>query len=192
MELTRIWEVILGRKWVVIQSMIVIGFVSFLVSLFMKDSYPASAKILLMRAEKSVIDIGSVGSQLASIIQTSADVNVNRVLASSGPYIDQMVNRLQLRDDEGNLIQPYEPELSPFKAQFFPTPYITVTQLRDADILVVKANSPDPEEAMLMSNTLAGVTAACRISEEGTDHRSQDGNQVGFGKIDGTTEAERR
>ncbi|MBW2109764.1 MAG: hypothetical protein JRI36_14045, partial [Deltaproteobacteria bacterium] len=160
MELTAIWNTILRRKWILIQAMFVVGLAAFAMTYFSVPMYDAAAKILLMKAKKGVIDIGSVGSQLASIIETSTDVDVNKVIASSREYVDKMVFRLQLRDEDGNLINASRPEaeaMSRWKAKFSPIPYISVTQYRDTDILVIHGNSPDPEEAAMMANTLAGI-----------------------------------
>ena len=157
MELARIWEIILRKRLLIIQAALVAGLVAFIASYAAVPSYDAYCKILLLQAKKGVIDIGAVGSQLASMIKTSADVDVNRVVAASRPYVDRMVYRLQLRDDDGNLIRADQPEVTTIKARFFPQASINVTQYRDTDILQIKGTSTDAEEAMMMANTLAEI-----------------------------------
>ena len=157
MELTWIWNVLLRRKWIVIQSMVLVGVVAMIGSYMIRPMYEASSKILLMQAKKGVIDVGSVGAQLASIIKTSADVDVNRVMAASRPYIDRMAFRLQLRDYNGNLIKAGRPVEATFGEKLSGVPSINVTQYRDTDILQIKAFSPDTGEAAMMANTLAEI-----------------------------------
>jgi capsular exopolysaccharide synthesis family protein len=159
MDLTWIWQIVRTKRLVIIQGMLVVGLAAFLGSWLITPAYETSCKILLMSAQRGVIDVGVVGKQLASIIRTSTDVDVNKVLADSKPYVDQMVYRLQLRDDEGNLIKARAGEAigATIRDRLFPKRSINVTQYRDTDILQIKAASPDPEEARMMSNTLAEI-----------------------------------
>jgi succinoglycan biosynthesis transport protein ExoP len=157
MELARIWDIILRRRSLIIQAALVAGLAAFIASYIAVPSYDGYSKILLLQAKKGVIDIGAVGSELASMIKTSADVDVNKVMAASRPYVDRVVYRLQLRDDEGNLIRADQPEVETIKTRFFPQASVNVTQYRDTDILQIRGTSTDAEEAMMMANTLAEI-----------------------------------
>ena len=162
MELTKIWEVIRRRKWIILQALIVVTLVAVVGSYLITPSYQASSKMLIKKAKKSAVDIGSIGlSGLSSIITASADVDVNKVLAASRPYIDEMVFKLQLRDEEGNLIKADNLTqggiVYTMKGRIFPKPFIAISQYQGTDILQIKATSPDAQEAMMMANTLAQI-----------------------------------
>jgi len=152
------------------QAALVVAFVAVMVSYFTKPVYHATAKILIMRAMKGAIEIGDVRlSRLFPIIKTSSDIDVNKVLASSKPYLDEMVYKLQLRGRGGNLIGGgvlAEGEgAAGLLARFSPIPTINVTQFRETDILQMKASSPDSEEAMMMANTLADIMVRANQSQ---------------------------
>jgi capsular exopolysaccharide synthesis family protein len=81
-------------------------------------------------------------------------VDVNRVLAVSRPYIEKMIFKLQLRDEEGNSIKADDltkPGIISRK------PSVGISQYQEADILQIGARSPDPEEAKMMANTLGEI-----------------------------------
>ena len=163
MDLTEIWEVIRRRKWIILQALIVVTLVAIIGSHLITASYEASSKILVMKAKKGPgFDLGSIGlSSLSSIITTSTDLNVNKVLATSRPYMEKMVLRLQLRDEQGRLIDPDKltqgGPVSTIKGRIFPEPRIRISQYEGTDILQIKAVSSNPDEAMMMANTLAQI-----------------------------------
>jgi capsular exopolysaccharide synthesis family protein len=176
MELTKLWEVIRRRHWLIIQAVLIVGIATLIATYTITPTYLASSKVLLMQAKKGVIDIGSVGSQLASIIKTSADVDVNKVLASSRPYVDEMVFRLQLRDKGGNLIKAEKLTTEGvgvgFKERFSPEPSVNVGQFRDTDILAIRATSTDAQEAVMMANTLAEIMVEQNETQMRAEFRS--------------------
>lgn len=174
MELTRIWEVIRRRKWVITQALMVVTLVSLVGSYLITPSYQASSKILIMKAKKAGIDLGSIGLPgLSSVITTSSDVDVNKVLAASRPYVDRMVFRLQLRDEAGNPIKADNLTqaglVSTIKRRVFPKPSISISQHERTDILEIRAISTNPQEAMMMADTLAETM----VDENQTQMRSE-------------------
>jgi len=162
MELTKIWEIIQRRKWIIIQAIFIISLVALIGSHFISSSYETSSKIMIKSASKTKLDEGNIGlSSISSIITASTGVDVNKILAVSKPITDKMINKLQLRDLEGNLIAPLTLTqtgmVSNLKRKIFPQPHISISQYQMTDILQIIAGSPEPEEAMMMANTLAEI-----------------------------------
>jgi capsular exopolysaccharide synthesis family protein len=170
MELTRIWEVIRRRRWIILQALIIITLIAFGGSYLVTPAYQASSKIMIKQPKKSGIDMGrlfqskniNIGlSGLSTIITTSPDVDVNKVLATSRPMINMMASNLQLRDTGGNPITADKLTQTGMvyrmKTRIIPQPNIAITQYQDTDILEIVATSPDPEEAMMMANTLSEI-----------------------------------
>jgi capsular exopolysaccharide synthesis family protein len=163
MELTRILEVIRRRKWIILQAVIVVTLVVVAGSYLIKPSYEASSKVLVMPFKKGAgLELGKVGlPSLTSIITTSTDLSVNKVLAVSRPYMEKLLTRLQLRDRQGRLISPdkltqTEPVFS-IKGKLFPQPSIGIREKEETNLLNIRAVSSNPEEAMMMANTLAQI-----------------------------------
>ena len=163
MELTRMWDIIRRRKWIILQALVVVTVMAVLGSYLMTPSYESASKILIVKAKRGAgFDLASVGlSSLSSIITTSSDLNVNKVLATSRPYLENMVTRLQLRDGQGNLITSEKltqtGPVSTIKGAILPEPRIRISQYEGTDILQITGVSPSPEETMMMANTLAGI-----------------------------------
>jgi capsular exopolysaccharide synthesis family protein len=170
MELTRIWEIIHRRRWIIVQALIIITLIAYGGSYLVTPSYQASSKIMVKQPKMAGIDKGrlfqskniNIGlSGLSTIITTSPDVDVNKVLATSRPMINMMASRLQLRDTGGNPIKAdtlvQTGMVYRIKTRIMPQPNIAITQYQDTDILEIVATSPDPEEAMMMANTLSEI-----------------------------------
>jgi len=163
MELTKIWEVIRRRKWIILQTLMIVTVVAVTGSYLTKPSYEASSKVLFMPFKKGAgLEFGKIGlPSLTSIITTSTDLSVNKVLAVSRPYIQKMVLRLQLRDRQGQLID--SDKLTQAAAGFsikdmiFPLPRIGIREKEETSILNIRAVSSSPDEAMMMANTLAEI-----------------------------------
>lgn len=163
MELTEIWKIIQRRKRVILQTLIAVTIVAVAGSYLIKPSYEASSKVLFMPFKKGAgLEFGKIGlPSLSSIITTSTDLSVNKVLAISRPFIENMVLRLQLRDREGQLMAPDKLTQAStgfdVKGMIFPQPSIGIREKEETNILNIRAVSSSPEEAMMMANTLAEI-----------------------------------
>jgi tyrosine-protein kinase Etk/Wzc len=163
MELTKIWEVIRRRKWIILQTLTVVTVVAVTGSYLTTPSYEASSKVLFMPFKKGAgLEFGKIGlPSLTSIITASTDLSVNKVLAVSRPYMEKMVLRLQLRDRQGRLMDPDKLTQSSagfnLKGMIFPQPRIGIRQKEETSILNIRAVSSSPDEAMMMANTLAEI-----------------------------------
>ena len=159
MAFPMIGVVIRRRKWIILRALSVVTLVTLAGSYLMIPSYQASAKILIMKAKPGVPDLDSVAlSQLSSMIKASPDVDVNKVLASSRPYINKMVLKLQLRDEKGHLVTA--DSLTQSRAMgrwFFAEPSLSISRQEETDILEIKTTSGDADEVMMMANTLADI-----------------------------------
>ncbi len=177
MELTKIWEVIRRRKWTILQALIVVTLVTVTGSYLIKPSYEASSKVLVMPFKKGAgLELGKIGlPSLTSIITTSTDLTVNKALAVSRPYMEKLVSRLQLRDRKGQLISTdkliqSEPVFS-IKEMIFPQPRIGIREKEETNLLNVRAVSSNPEEAMMMANTLAQIMVGENLEHVRAEYR---------------------
>ncbi len=163
MELSRLWEIIQRRKWIVLQALVITTLVAVIGVHLTPPTYDTSCKILFMPPKKSASFAPGIGlkSKLSSFITTTSDLSVNRLLGTTRPYLQKLVLRLQLRDADGNLSVPdslADPGAIPgIKEKLFPKKRIRIRQNEDTNILNIKATSPDPEEAMMMANTLGDI-----------------------------------
>lgn len=162
MALSGTWEVIRRRKRVILQSWIGVTIVAVMGSCLVTPAYQASSKILVMKAKKDAVDTSGDGlSGRFSVYSAVADVDHAKVLALSGPYNERVVSRLQLRDKKGRLIRAHDLSqarvVDKIKRWVFPRPSISIAKYEQTDVLQIETSSPDPEEAMMMANTLAEI-----------------------------------
>jgi capsular exopolysaccharide synthesis family protein len=163
MELTRIWEVVQRRKWVIIQAVIVVTLVAVIGSHLIAPSYQCKSKVVIKQAKKGAVDIGAMGlpGLTSMIVRTSADVSINRVLATSRPYMDEMIRALQIRDSQGRLLTADELTggglALAVKGIISPRPTMAIAQFEATEILELRASSGNPKEAMMMANSLADM-----------------------------------
>jgi len=165
MELRYVWEAIRRRKWIIIQCVLVVALGVFLGSYFITPSYQSSAKILMKKAKKGAEaggrELTGLPGLSSMIIRTHADVDVNKVLATSRPYMEEMITKLQIRDKNGDLYRAYELTktglATTIKRRIFPEPVIRISKFEFTDILELTALSTDAREAMMMATTLAQI-----------------------------------
>jgi capsular exopolysaccharide synthesis family protein len=161
MELTRIWEVVRRRKWIIIQALIVVTLVALIGSHLIAPSYHCKSKVVIKQAKKGAVDIGAMGlpGLTSMIVRTSADVSINRVLATSRPYMDEMIRGLQIRNRQGRLLTADELTVGGLafavKGIISPRPRMTIAQFEATEILELRASSGNPKEAVMMANALA-------------------------------------
>ena len=148
MELSRLWEIIQRRKWIVLQALVITTLVAVIGIHLTTPTYDTSCKILFMPPKKSASFAPGIGlkSKLSSFITTTSDLSVNRLLGTTRPYLQKLVLRLQLRDADGNLSVPdslADPGAIPgIKEKLFPKKRIRIRQNEDTNILNIKATSP--------------------------------------------------
>lgn len=178
MEPIKSWEVVKKRKWIIIQAVAVVGLIALIGSWLIAPTYQSVSKIMIKKAKKGAVDIGAMGlpGLTSMIIRTSADVSVNRVLATSRPYINEMISNLQIRNHEGDLLKAGDltqgKGVVSIGAMLSPRPAIRIAQFEATEILEIRASSGNPHEAMMMANTLARMMVDQNQKQTRAEYRS--------------------
>jgi succinoglycan biosynthesis transport protein ExoP len=160
MRLMRILGIVVRRKRIIGQTLLLVILVVVAGSYLATPTYKSSSKILITKTEKRHVAAES-GRPRSEVLVTSHDIDVNKVLAVSRPYIDEMVCKLQLRDGQGNLMKACQMTrdgiFTAIKERLFPEPRIGISRYQATDVLEITATSLEAEQAMLMANTLAEI-----------------------------------
>lgn len=124
--------------------------------------YEASSTILVKADEQGANHM--LGAELSAVTHGNRgldDVDVTRVLATSKPYVDEMVSALQLRDSKGDLIAANGLTdvgiMSTIARKLSAKPGLYVVPHKETGMLEILTESSDPDEAMMMSNALAEI-----------------------------------
>ena len=161
MELIRLWTTLKRRKWVVVQAFIFFTVASLVATRFLPKTYQATAKVMIEQSDAAASLLSEVG--LEELVTTlgatgsSNEVSNKIALATITENLDEVVWRLQLRDDDGYLIKSQTLLKKGLFYSIQPTPLFTISQYQNTDILLIKANAPYPEQAQMMADALAEV-----------------------------------
>jgi capsular exopolysaccharide synthesis family protein len=177
LDLKNILGILRRRKWLAIQACLVVALTATIGTFLLTPTYTVYAKIYMKKAENPAAggDVPGV-TELVSLVPPSSAVTVGQNLASSRPIIEQMVTRLQLRNDVGELRRPDEVLTSGLLYALFPKPLIEVSVIPSTEIFQIAATSTDPQETTMMANTVAEL-----IVEQGRrDTQEQYGSAMAF------------
>jgi len=175
MELRQIWEIILNRKWIIIQAFLVIFFFALGISYLMAPVYEGSAKIFIKGSETASSLLSGIGLRDFSPLmgQEETDVEGHMELIKVKPILEKIIYKLQLRNNEGSLMKPDRLLKSGLiMSKIRPRPYVELEQLQGVNIIEIKANSTDPDEASMIANTLADVYITENLKDRRQEYKS--------------------
>jgi capsular exopolysaccharide synthesis family protein len=183
MELRNILEIFWRRKWIIVNVFTAIFLIIFVGTLVITPWYDATSKVLLKKSSSVNSVLVSLGFQSASggdVAFTETDRADYLALSTVRPIIDRVIVELDVRRERirGRIIRlmPFlKPILiamgvkivptetmtaevlleSSILSNIFPRPNLSVEQYEETDILEIEAKSPDPEQAMKISNAVA-------------------------------------
>ena len=160
MEPRKIWEIIRRRKWIIIQSVLVISLTAIIGSFLATPVYETSAKVLIESDSMSTssllsgIGLKAVSSMMGMSSETEVYTYIE--LATLDPIIERVISMLQLRTRDGTLMTSDELRKPGFiLSALFPAPHVMVDEVEDTDLIQVCAISPDPEQAAMIANAVA-------------------------------------
>lgn len=159
MEIKKILEILLKRKWVAIQAFLVIVLVAVAVTFLMKPVYEASSNLLVQEPGSGSSALSELGlSQFESyLFPRSDETETYLALMRASDVLETVITSLQLRDDAGELLTPQKLVTAGPLAMVFPRPILSVKRLGSTRMVSIVASSTSPEEAAAMANATAEV-----------------------------------
>ncbi len=183
MEFLKIWEILSRRKWIFISAFL--GFFGIIVigTLLINPTYKARAKLIIETSDtisSLLSSLGTRGVKVGGVIpsrtSTSDDYKTDIALAKIRPLLEKLISSLNLKDRKGKALKPDKLAdtgmVSKFKYKVFPQPHLEVGQYKDADMLEIVSYSPDPSEAVTMSNKLATLYIEDRLERTREEYKA--------------------
>jgi len=157
MEFLRITEILLRRKWCVLAVFFLFVFIFTALAFLIPVSYQTSAKLFIqsssafssLMSELDMPENNTTGSSDEDLFETKT------ALAQIRPLLDELISNLQLKDRDGEPMEPDDLIKSGLSTKIFLRPSVTVEQNDDAAILEISATSSDPAQSAAISNKLA-------------------------------------
>jgi capsular exopolysaccharide synthesis family protein len=183
MEIRNILEIFWRRRWMIINVFTAIFLIILIGTLIITPWYDATSKVLLRKSSSVSAVLNSLGFQSGSGADAAfseTDRTDYLALSTVRPIIDKVIAELDVKRERirGKIIRvmPFlKPILiavgvkivstetmtaevlleSSILSNIFPRPHLSVEQYEETDIFEIEAKSPDPEQAMKISNAVA-------------------------------------
>jgi succinoglycan biosynthesis transport protein ExoP len=184
MELKHIIEILVRRKWIVINTFAAIFLTIALGSLLIRPWYDSKAMVFLQKSGAASTLLSSLGLQSGVTVPSSysdTDRSDYLELAKVYPVADKVINELHLSrektsaiflrkipfmkpvaralgmDVEKTIVIPKAEDLvkRSLISYIFPRPYVNVDQYESTDIIYFEAVATDPEQSSAMANAMA-------------------------------------
>jgi len=173
MEFLRLWEIIIRRRWTVVITFCALFFVIAVMTAVVRPSYKAEAKLLVGMTDTLSSIMTNMGFRVVTNEPISEGYETDIALAEITPLLNELISALDLHDRYGDVIKPKKlVDSSLVVNKLLPQPYLDVDQYEDADMLKIKAYSPDPVLAAGISNALAELYIKDRIKRTREDFES--------------------
>lgn len=159
MELLKLYNAILRRRWALIESVVFFTIAAAVAALALPKTYQATAKVMVSSSDTTSALLSGLGlSELAlGLSGASEDIANHIALATSRPVLEEVVWRLQLRDSDGDLLVADKLLIPGLDGELLSAPFVEVKQQQGTDLILVTANADSAELAQLMADTLARV-----------------------------------
>jgi succinoglycan biosynthesis transport protein ExoP len=172
-ELKRVLQILLRRKWIAIQAFLVIFLTAVVGTFLLKPIYETTAKLWFKPPTVTPSLLASIGmKEIGAFVPsgpTEVDIGSKLILTQVYPLLEKVIYRLQVRDDDGNLLTPDKLIKSSLLYMIFPAPFISVVQDTNSNTITITARSTDVDQATFLSNTLAEVY----IEDSETDRKKE-------------------
>lgn len=162
MDLLQIWQILLRRRWIVIQAFLVVFLTVAVATFMMKPLYTTSATLYYKQMDSLASAFSSLLSDMGlesfkTVLTSGDEVNDKIVLAQTAPILEETIKRLQLRDDEGNLLTSTKLLKPGITSLVLPLSKVVVESVEDTNTFKVTAYANNPLTAQYIANTLADV-----------------------------------
>ncbi|MCB9797703.1 MAG: polysaccharide biosynthesis tyrosine autokinase [Alphaproteobacteria bacterium] len=162
MELLSLIRALGRRRWLLVQSVVFFTVLGLVSAILLPKNYQASARVMVSSSDASSAVLSELGLQeLALGMSGESEEIANHIaLATSRPVLTELIRRLQLRDDEGELLEPEKVLVPGLTGGLFAEPVIEVKQQQGTDLVYFTATSNDPEQSRVMADALAEIYIA--------------------------------
>lgn len=177
MELKILWGIISRRKWIMLQTFLLIS-LTVIVGTSQLPLVYESKTVLLFETQSSIAEsfllsnIGMIDNP-GSISKPSVNsIETNVEIATSDLILNKVISNLQLSNNKGQLLEPDEILGTSIIAKFDPPPSIKVEAVTDTDLFEIVVRSTDPEEAAMIANTVADACIQNNLKQKKQEYKN--------------------
>ncbi|MFH1861759.1 MAG: polysaccharide biosynthesis tyrosine autokinase, partial [bacterium] len=167
MEIKRVWDILVRRKWIIIQGFIVVFGIITIATLLKPKTYYSESMMVIEGVGTQEALLRSMGLEevsemlfSANMSQSSTMIELESAKMTSKPILDKVAQKLDLREPDGSIVQGPSLTLAQGVFTWGALRGIKVKSSRKAAIIIIQGYSPNPQEAIDLSNTLTEVYLA--------------------------------
>ena len=174
MELKLFLEIISRRKRVILAAFVLVAGTAWVGSALLPDFFEATAKFTIRNGSdfSQLARTGGQGANIAGagggVSSSENDLPTRVIAATTEPILKAVMQKLQLRDHTGNF---WPPARLKQLAMLSGRPSLRVQRVSGTELLRVRARSRDPDEAVMIVNTLAEVYTDQNRQERKEEYR---------------------
>jgi capsular exopolysaccharide synthesis family protein len=164
MEFTFLWAILKRRRWLIVQCVVIVTFLSYLFSVLREPMYTANATILLEDIATQTSLLRAIGLEEISSLLPSASVGGGREALSveilkirSKGVIEEVIKRMNLKDKHGHLIPIGTLRTPPSILRWNPQYGLKIQQVSRTNALQITCYSPKRDEVAAIVDTLIAV-----------------------------------
>lgn len=158
MELLTLYTALLRRKWIIVQAVLLFTIGAVVLSVVLPKNFRTSSRVLVSTSDTTLSILNELGlGEISAGLSNTDDITNKISLATTRPVLDEVIWRLQLRDDDGRLFTAEELLVPGTFGELEAKPNIAVAQQQGTDLLVFEGKANDPELARLIADTTVEV-----------------------------------
>jgi polysaccharide biosynthesis transport protein len=157
MEILRLYQALLRRKWIVVESVVFFLLAAAAATFLLPKQYVAQSKVIVQSSDTTSSILSDLGlEEVALDMANGSDAMQDKIsLATMRPILEDVLWKMQLRDGDDKLLEPEKLITSSIIDDVLARPKLAVTQVQGTSILVLQATSDDAEKSRLMADTFA-------------------------------------
>jgi len=167
MEIKRVWDIIVRRKWVIFQGFVVIFGIIAVATFLKPKTYVAECKCIIESEGSQEALLRSMGleevSQMllsGSLGQASSVMEVEAAKMLSKPILDKVTQKLSTQSADGGYAPGSVIALGKGTFTWEPERGLRIKPSKRSTLFGIQGYSPNPQEAQDMANALAEVYLA--------------------------------
>jgi succinoglycan biosynthesis transport protein ExoP len=157
MELVKLVAVLMRRKWLLIQAVAFFVVAAGVLALNLPKQFQSTSQLIVrsLEADASVLSDLGLNELARGLTGESEEIQNHIAMLTARPILDQVIWKLQLRNDSGVLLPPDKLLVPGIDAAFTAPPNVSVKQHQSTDLILVTAKSGDPDLSRMLADTLA-------------------------------------
>lgn len=157
MELLKLWTAVLRRKLLLLQAIVFFTLVGAVAALMLPKAYEATTKVMVNSSDATSAVLSDLGLQEVALGLSGASDEISNhiALTTSRPVLDEVIWKLQLRDEDGVLLVADKLLIPGLTGEILVEPLVEVKQQQGTDIILITASTQDEELSRLLADTVA-------------------------------------